>query len=206
MRPRIDADADSIPPRPASTLFTRRSDEDGVQVLAWSLMGVDRTKFQLSTAQQVLSFKAKPDYEMPADANRDNVYEVTVRASDGALYVRPDGQSHRHRRRRRAGDHRQKLRHSHSSRTARTRWPPSRPWTLRASRRSPGQWWPPRTTPRSLPIGAIPVAVDNIRLDAVDFDIDKDGMLKFDIDRAQEGSEARLPRLREPDSGAGYQL
>ena len=29
----------------------------------------------------------KPDYEMPADANRDNVYELTVRASDGTMYA-----------------------------------------------------------------------------------------------------------------------
>ena len=30
----------------------------------------------------MLKFKAKPDYEMPGDANTDNVYEVTVRAAD----------------------------------------------------------------------------------------------------------------------------
>ena len=29
-----------------------------------------------------LTFKAKPDYEMPTDTNMDNVYEVTVRAAD----------------------------------------------------------------------------------------------------------------------------
>ena len=32
-----------------------------------------------------LKFKVKPDYEMPTDANTDNVYEVTVQASDGRL-------------------------------------------------------------------------------------------------------------------------
>ena len=30
-----------------------------------------------------LAFKAKPDYENPGDANTDNIYEVTVVASDG---------------------------------------------------------------------------------------------------------------------------
>ena len=34
---------------------------------------------------QVLSFKKSPDFEMPGDRNTDNVYEVTVRASDGTL-------------------------------------------------------------------------------------------------------------------------
>ena len=32
-----------------------------------------------------LSFKKNPDFEMPGDRNTDNVYEVTVRASDGTL-------------------------------------------------------------------------------------------------------------------------
>ena len=49
-----------------------------------TLMGTDGAKFSLSSDGE-LSFRAKPDYEMPADANRDNVYEVTVRASDGTL-------------------------------------------------------------------------------------------------------------------------
>ena len=34
---------------------------------------------------QVLSFKKSPDFEMPGDRNTDNLYEVTVRASDGTL-------------------------------------------------------------------------------------------------------------------------
>ena len=43
-------------------------------------------KFSLSSAR-VLSFRDGPDYENPTDANGDNVYEVTVRASDGVLYA-----------------------------------------------------------------------------------------------------------------------
>ena len=61
------------------------TDEDGLNVNL-SLMGPDGDKFSLGTGG-VLSFKEKPDYEMPADANRDNVYEVTVRASDGTMYA-----------------------------------------------------------------------------------------------------------------------
>ena len=49
------------------------------------LMGADGAKFNLSSGG-VLSFKAKPDYEMPGDADGDNVYEVTVRASDGTMH------------------------------------------------------------------------------------------------------------------------
>ena len=48
--------------------------------ITYDLMGPDAAKFQLS-ATQVLSFKEEADYEMPGDADRDNVYEVTVRAN-----------------------------------------------------------------------------------------------------------------------------
>ena len=57
-----------------------------------SLMGDDAGLFELAAdsddtngVSQVLSFKKSPDFEMPGDRNTDNVYEVTVRASDGTL-------------------------------------------------------------------------------------------------------------------------
>ena len=60
------------------------TDPDDINVNL-ALMGPDGGKFSLDS-DGVLSFRAKPDYEMPTDANRDNVYEVTVRASDGTLH------------------------------------------------------------------------------------------------------------------------
>ena len=60
------------------------TDPEGLNVNL-TLLGPDGDRFRLS-ASQVLSFREKPDYEMPADADRDNVYLVTVRASDGALH------------------------------------------------------------------------------------------------------------------------
>ncbi len=50
-----------------------------------TLMGPDGAKFELDE-EGVLSFREAPDYEKPTDRNRDNVYEVTVRASDGVLH------------------------------------------------------------------------------------------------------------------------
>ncbi len=47
----------------------------------WSVDGADGSKFTAVDGQ--LKFKKKPDYEKPTDANKDNVYEVTVQASDG---------------------------------------------------------------------------------------------------------------------------
>ena len=47
------------------------------------MAGADRGKFDFDTTGQ-LTFKvaAAPDYEKPGDANKDNVYEVTVEATD----------------------------------------------------------------------------------------------------------------------------
>ena len=56
-----------------------------------SLVGADAAKFELNDPDQVaagtkvLAFIEEPDFENPGDQNTDNVYEVTVRASDGKL-------------------------------------------------------------------------------------------------------------------------
>ncbi len=56
-------------------------DGDGI---TWSVKGTEAAKFEISEAG-VLSFKSPPDFEKPLDTNNDNVYEVTVTASDGSL-------------------------------------------------------------------------------------------------------------------------
>ena len=73
---------DDDPPTPVT--YTAMDPE--TRNIVYTLMGSDAAKFQLSDAQ-VLSFRAKPDYETPTDRNRDNVYEVTVRASDGTMHA-----------------------------------------------------------------------------------------------------------------------
>ena len=52
--------------------------------IAWSVAGTDAARFSISSSGE-LTFRSSPDYEAPNDANTDNVYEVTVRASDGDL-------------------------------------------------------------------------------------------------------------------------
>ena len=60
--------------------FTAR-DPEGQTTLIWSLLGPDRDRFAIDGGR--LSFGAPPDYEAAADSGSDNVYNVTVRASDG---------------------------------------------------------------------------------------------------------------------------
>ena len=48
----------------------------------WSLSGADAEDLSISSAG-VLTFMASPNYEMPMDANTDNIYLVMVNANDG---------------------------------------------------------------------------------------------------------------------------
>ena len=57
------------------------TDREGANV-SLSLSGDDMDKFDLSGG--TLSFEEAPDFEMPGDDNGDNIYEVTVIASDGS--------------------------------------------------------------------------------------------------------------------------
>ena len=81
----VDTDADNnADPATGESVYTAM-DTDGVNITL-SLMGPDAAKFSLSSGN-FLSFVMKPDYENPTDANGNNVYEVTVRASDGTMYA-----------------------------------------------------------------------------------------------------------------------
>ena len=61
------------------------TDPEGGTVSSWRTSGTDGGDFVINE-QGELRFRYTPDYERPADSNRDNVYEVTIRASDGRVY------------------------------------------------------------------------------------------------------------------------
>ena len=52
-----------------------------IGAVTWSHEGVDNGQFAVDPVTGVLSMAAR-DYESPADSDSDNVYEVTVRATD----------------------------------------------------------------------------------------------------------------------------
>jgi Ca2+-binding RTX toxin-like protein len=60
------------------------TDPDGGAPRYAILAGVDALAFALDPATGALRFASAPDFEAPADENRDNVYEVTVAAVDAA--------------------------------------------------------------------------------------------------------------------------
>ena len=56
------------------------ADPENSQV-TWGLSGTDEADFEILNG--TLTFKSPPDFESPADSNRNNEYQVTVQASDG---------------------------------------------------------------------------------------------------------------------------
>ena len=71
---------------PTLTLATYlASDPEGQPITRWSLSGSDGGDFLISENGE-LTFRNTPDYDRPADSNRDNEYRVTVRAYDGRIY------------------------------------------------------------------------------------------------------------------------
>ena len=65
-----------------------RASDPGGGSITWSLPNTffesDRGDFSISSSG-FLTFDSPPDYENPEDSNDDNVYRITVRASDGRL-------------------------------------------------------------------------------------------------------------------------
>ena len=74
------------PENRTSRLYTYRATDPEGSTLTWSVAGTDRRFFTIDERGE-LSFKEEnsPNYEIPSDAGGDNVYDVTVQASDGTL-------------------------------------------------------------------------------------------------------------------------
>ena len=91
-----DNDHDPITNNPPATptglddpaVYTAMDPEGGT--ITFSLGGADKDLFKLDdlspavVGSKILALKEKPDFENPMDSNKDNVYEVTVQATDDA--------------------------------------------------------------------------------------------------------------------------
>lgn len=70
----------------AVTTVTATDADLPAQTLTYAIAGgADAALFTINGSSGALSFTAAPNFEAPSDANGDNVYEVTVQVSDGAL-------------------------------------------------------------------------------------------------------------------------
>jgi len=73
----------SVPENSSGTFYTATASDSDGGALAFSLSGgADQARFRI-TPGGALSFEAPPDFENPADADRNNAYLVQIAVSDG---------------------------------------------------------------------------------------------------------------------------
>jgi len=80
-----DAAYISVPENTTAVTTVTGVDPDGDSLTYGVFGGPDAAMFGISASTGVLSFLSAPDYEHPADADRNNVYLVTVLVSDGSF-------------------------------------------------------------------------------------------------------------------------
>ena len=87
-------DSDQENNAPDNVIFGATDPDEGqLTAIVWELSGPDASKFMIGpdatvdtgAASEPLQFRAAPNFESPGDANKDNVYQVTVVARDSQL-------------------------------------------------------------------------------------------------------------------------
>ena len=66
-----------------TTVATLTATDDDGDPITFSLSGTDQNAFNIDPMTGVITFVNAPDFEMPSDANMDNIFEIDVSASDG---------------------------------------------------------------------------------------------------------------------------
>ncbi len=66
-----------------AAVTTAAATDPNSDAITFSIAGADAARFTINATTGVLSFVAAPNFEAPADAGANNVYDITVTASDG---------------------------------------------------------------------------------------------------------------------------
>ena len=125
------------PENSTTTVATYSTNDPEGDDITWSVAGTDAARFSINENGE-LSFKSPPDYEAPNDANKDNVYEVTIQRLGRQSDVHPGRGSNRHGRQR-IRRHQPAQRPSITQRTTPQPSPPTPSLTLTATA-SHGAW------------------------------------------------------------------
>jgi hypothetical protein len=82
---------DTTPPNVTTTAFNAAENQTAIgtltanEAVTWSKVGgVDSATVSIVSATGVITFNSAPNFEAPSDVGADNVYNVTVRATDTA--------------------------------------------------------------------------------------------------------------------------
>ena len=65
-----------------SVVYTAMATDADEDPLTYSLSGADAARFTIDPTTGAVRFIASPDFENPDDAGGNNVYDITVTASD----------------------------------------------------------------------------------------------------------------------------
>ena len=65
-----------------TTIYTASASDPENDTLSYSLSATDAAHFSIAPSSGAISFAVNPDHENPADANADNIYELTLEVSD----------------------------------------------------------------------------------------------------------------------------
>jgi len=76
----------SVPENSVTAYTAAATDADGNSVV-WSLAGTDAGRFSINPSTGAVTFASAPNFEWPLDGNRDNIYDITLTASDGVAAV-----------------------------------------------------------------------------------------------------------------------
>ena len=77
-------DTASVAENTATSTTVYDATADGDVGVSYSLSGTDSALFNINASTGAVTFKLSPDYENPADAGGNNVYDFTVTATDAA--------------------------------------------------------------------------------------------------------------------------
>ena len=80
----------SVAENSSGVIHTATASDADNDALTYSLSGSDADDFSIDASSGALSFASAPDFEAPSDADGDNVYELSLRASDGRAIVSQD--------------------------------------------------------------------------------------------------------------------
>lgn len=75
----------SVAENQTSVITVHANDPEGLTVTYTIVGGADSAKFSVNSSSGVLTFNTAPNFEAPTDVGGNNVYDVTVRASDGTV-------------------------------------------------------------------------------------------------------------------------
>ena len=74
----------SISENSSGSVYQAQASDPEQATLAYSISGVDASRFNLDASSGDLTFKTSPNFESPLDQDANNVYELSIAATDGA--------------------------------------------------------------------------------------------------------------------------